>query len=285
MYNQQLQYINLSYNVIEFINEDSFLHFKALQVLDLSYNDIIFFSCYAFAITQTRNDLYLNIEFNPILEVTVNSFLYIDILVSDDGKLCCAIQVRDCRSRFLVNSCEALLHSEAVHITVWILGLIVIILNVGTCIYNNTVVADLKETQTKSNVLLLLINSLFCSDILCGIYLLILAISHSTYGALYSVYSYNWERSALCSVLSFISMLYFLMSSVSMIMIAVVRLYTIKKGLTASPEFVKLVKIVRAILWLVYISIVTVLTMNEDKNIIQNRICVMFFSQTMVQER
>ncbi len=86
-----------------------------------------------------------------------------------------------------------------------------------------------------------------------------------------------YTLSAVCSILSFISLLYFLMSSVTTIMIAVVRLYTIKKGITSKSEFSKVVKVVCITLWLNYIAMVTVLTLNGDRNI--SRLCIMFLSQ------
>ena len=231
--NPILQFLNLSNNYITSISEHTFSAMAKLRIIDLSTNSIIVLNTDAFF--PVHNLEYLNINHNPIhIDVIISGkTIAIHSLISDTGKLCCALKVKSCTTASCERlSCHTLLEYKTIYISVCSIGVIILCLNICALIYNNMTFA---MSKTKNNFLTQLVNALDICDILCGIYLLLLVLANDSYGKYFSIHASSWKNSSFCSVLSFISLTYLTMSPTVNILVSLIRLHVIKnKQITIS---------------------------------------------------
>lgn len=109
------------------------------------------------------------------------------------------------------SSCNELLKNDFLEVFVWIVSLLVACGNLGVIFIRLSI--DTRSLQT------LFINSLVSSDILMGIYLLIIGYKNVTYKGSYFEHDEKWRSSRSCTVAGVISLT---SSQVSLFMIVVV---------------------------------------------------------------
>ena len=191
------------------------LKLPSLQIMDLSHNQIDAIGPYAF---KGCPELQLvDLSNNTLHWITMKSFEGI----SSSGHVhmsnfdsCCFISYANCtfihpRSPFV--TCERLLINTGLMTALWILGIICISSNVGVLYYRwkerkgrkqkerkQKIAVQSLAAQQASLVQFLLISNLAASDLIMGIYMLILASTDAYYMEYFPSHSNAWRQSGMC---------------------------------------------------------------------------------------
>ncbi|XP_072046368.1 G-protein coupled receptor GRL101-like [Amphiura filiformis] len=138
-------------------------------------------------------------------------------LSADDYRFCCFFDnLLSCEtppSPFA--TCEGLLRRLSLRFCIWILGLSAIIGNIFVIVWRWK---DRKHSETNKVQILLIIN-LAISDLLMGIYMLIIGGADAFYGHRYYLYGETWREHGLCKFAGIISVL---SSEASVFMVTVI---------------------------------------------------------------
>lgn len=164
----------------------------------------IFFT-YIIALSEVCLPLAIMRKVNPVVIVSLcirNHFSKTSMYVPD---CCYALQIHPmltCKAvaTSAFSSCEDLLKDKALAVVVWI----IITLSVAGNLSSILIGATLKERDRTQR---LLITNLGVSDLLNGVYLLIIAINDRRWAGQYFNKDREWRSSFLCNLTGFISML------------------------------------------------------------------------------
>ncbi|XP_033752655.1 G-protein coupled receptor GRL101-like [Pecten maximus] len=121
-----------------------------------------------------------------------------------------------------ISSCFALVGSTALRVCLWIIGMSALVGNIFVIIYR--LFLD-RENITKSYSLFTL--NLAISDLLMGVYLLIIGIFDAYYDGVYAWNDQKWRNSALCTTAGVLSSVSSEMSTFVILMVTVDRLIVI----------------------------------------------------------
>ena len=206
--------LNLSNNLIEFFNENVFLGLGSLKKLDLSGNNLAGLRKETFIPLKVIH--HLTLKDNQLQDVTEDTFDTVPtlrILHTDAYKFCCiASQVEECTPEAdEFSSCQDLMANPTLQISIWVLGLVATFGNIFVIIWR--VISDRHRISS------FYILNLGCSDLLMGVYLLIIASVDLSYRGVYIVYAESWRSSGLCKLAGIIAML---SSELSVFMLTVI---------------------------------------------------------------
>ena len=169
---QNLRELNLSHNLISTITASTFEGLISLERLDISGNKIQQYS------KESFSDLRLM------------------FLQSDHYKFCCLAKMSKnaCIPKpDEFSSCTAMMKIPALRISLWVIGFIATIGNVGV------IVVKFKRKQSRvTGAPYLLITSLACSDLMMGVYMIIIAAVDMQYAETYIEHDEVWRGSTLC---------------------------------------------------------------------------------------
>ncbi|KAH9498144.1 hypothetical protein Btru_008373 [Bulinus truncatus] len=206
-----LEVIDLSYTSVESLPENIFGPLHSLRMLDLSYTKIHKFENMGLPRYFTLD--ILNIEGVLMREITVDFYKGLTVntsLMSSYFKLCCPqmlgknIHSGKCHAPDdAISSCKHIVGDTLKRILVWVVGLLTIAGN-GIVLVYRVVWNREKIFQTAYG---LFVTGLAVSDLLMGVYLMIIAVVDVVCADVYVVYDESWRKSFLCNFSGFLSTL------------------------------------------------------------------------------
>ena len=261
--------INISY-----LPNTLFQDLRALEFLNVSRNEVNSIS--SKILHELTNLLTLDLTKNPLYWIQKESFEHIPkrtVVYVDEYATCCFVTSGDCsfteeRSPFI--SCKRLLPFTILRIVIWIVSFVTVAGNLFVLIKR------IKNKPSRVNVQFLLITNLSFSDLMTGVYLIILLSVDLWYKEYFPSHSDSWRHSSLCKVAGALSLLSSEASVFLITLISIDRFMSIKFPLSAAKLGNKSVKVVLAILWLVagLISIASMLIPLKSDLYEASEICV-----------
>ncbi|XP_044177331.1 G-protein coupled receptor GRL101-like [Acropora millepora] len=219
-YSRNLINLYLQENTLEVLPNEGFNGLSRLKILDISNNRIkrIFSKTFAglssLEILKMQNNLLSlkNFPFNAFDGLRNLKELYVDEFI-----LCCyadeavagTIKCHSPKDEF--SSCFDLMKNRGVQVCVWILGL--------TALFGNLIVILMRVVvKEENNVQSVLLTNLAISDLLMGIYLLIIAIKDVQWQGEYFLHDFRWRSGVPCALTGVVSMI---SSEVSVLLLTV----------------------------------------------------------------
>ena len=222
MYN--LKILNLSYTGVERVNNGGFHSLQDLRVLDLRGCPMKEFDLGAFSGVQRLEELY-----------GTNPKLCCPSTVENNVKLAVCSVPTDSQT----TTCDSLLQCNSYRLILIIFASLAIAGNMGSFVYR--VFLNREESSHSCGVV---VTHLCVSDLLMGIYLVIIGVADSLYGSRYFLTSETWRSSGACKAAGFLSLLSSEVSAFFICILTVDRLAAIRytrSGLRfrkASAEFI-----------------------------------------------
>lgn len=211
-----LRHLLLRSNLINEIEDGAFRSLNSLVSLDMRGNDIRYFTKTVFSdLKSLRN------------------------LSTDAFKFCCLMSSQIPADRCLplpdeISDCEDLMSSVLQRSCIWAIGIIAC---VGNCVVITWRYREYQKRNYYSRVNSTLLLSLGCSDLLMGIYLIIIAGVDVYYRGCYIENADNWRQSFLCNVSGFISTVSSEASVFTLVLIALNRCFELCKPLNFKYKF------------------------------------------------
>ena len=259
------------------------LKLPSLYIMNLSSNQIDTIASHAFKLCPQLQ--LVDLSDNTLHWVTMMSFEGLSgtahIHVSNYDS-CCFIDLANCtsiqpRSPFL--SCERLLINTGLMTVLWILGILCISSNLGVLYYRwkerrkgkqkerkLTIAVQSPAAQEAALVQFLLISNLTTSDLLMGIYMLILAYTDAYYMEYFPSHSDTWRQSAICITAGALAILSSECSVFLITLISVDRFLGIMFPLSDRRLRPKSAKIAISAMWFVALAITAVTLALSLKN-------------------
>ncbi|XP_067041831.1 uncharacterized protein [Acropora muricata] len=218
-YTRNLIHLYLQENEIEELPNEGFNGLSRLKILDLNKNRIKRLFSKTFAglssleiLKMQNNSLSLkNFPFNAFDGLRNLREIYLDefILCCYAGRAAAGVNCHSPKDEF--SSCFDLMKNKGVQVCVWILGL--------TALLGNLIVLLMRVVAKEDNkVQSILLTNLAISDLLMGIYLLIIAIKDVQWQGEYFLHDFGWRSGVPCAVTGVLSMI---SSEVSVLMLTV----------------------------------------------------------------
>ena len=234
-----LRVLNFSGNHISMINSEILVNnsIAQIEIIDLR-----------------QNDLYL------VAPKSFSKFYNVTVLV-DNEATCCFIATAHCsgtipRSQFL--TCGRLLPNQIQRLNMWILGLFAILSNFGVLFHRY------RNKEKENKVQLLFISNLSISDMIMGIYMIIITSADLYYKRMFP--SELWRVSFPCKFAGTLSVLSSEASVFFVTLISVDRLIGIRYPFSTYRIGTKTSRILSLVLWLTAISISIVSTVLSSVN-------------------
>lgn len=171
----------------------------------------------------------------------------------DQFILCCyaieAIPNLNCQSpKSAFSSCEDLMKNNLLRMCIWILGLLALIGNIFVIVWR-------VKMRDDNRVQSFMLTNLACTDLLMGVYLLIIAIKDLQWKGEYFKHDVTWRRSHLCRIAGALSMLSGEVSVLMLLAITADRLICVVFALKVRPLSLKSARIICASIWMIGITI------------------------------
>ena len=196
----RVYFISLNNNLIQKLPSQLFKSGVSLQVLNLANNHL----------TTLESDIFETCKVLENLDMRGNDLKWIDkdafkgihnitkVLVDDYGT-CCFVKSAECyavKPKPVYLTCERLLSNQGLRISMWVLGF-------GALFGNILIImhwfSRWRGNSVKHNHFLLMVN-LSLSDLMMGIYLLILTSVDAYYADYFPSFAEKWRQSILCKV-------------------------------------------------------------------------------------
>ena len=199
--NRFLQTLYLSDNQLQFISFHLLDNLVNLEFLDLSNNRLT----HILRLGQITHLSTLNLVRNPLTGITFENFDGVPdtvTLVVDQSVVCvCYMNSSDTcyntkdRSPYL--TCSSLLSSTVLSMFTWILGICATVGNVFVLWWKQS-----KYEGRKNKVQFILLSNLALSDLLMGIYMIIIASADAYYRKHFPMNAEEWRSGSLCRIAS-----------------------------------------------------------------------------------
>ena len=218
---EKLTTLDLSQQKLTYVSDDTFIGLSSLTILNLKKNAIIDIENDAFSGLQSLMSLV--IRENNVQNIGQKSFLPLTNLTSlrtDAFKFCCMVDVQNCTpvaDEF--SSCDDLLANPTLQVMIWVMALTSLLGNLFVIIWRCA-----KGGLSTASALVL---NLGVSDLLMGVYLLIIAIVDHTYRGSYIMHEEEWRNGFLCRSAGMLSMLSSEMSVFTMLVMTLDRVKAI----------------------------------------------------------
>ena len=247
-----LKALSLSNNRLSHLPPDLFRDLIALKLLNISSNDLNRLEPQLFK--PFRRLVTLELTNNPLLWVnrrTFDGLTQLTYIYVDNYATCCFIESARCTynvppSPFL--SCKRLLPFSFLRIVVWVVGISAIVGNLFV-LYSRC------GRGGKVTVQYLLITNLSLSDLIMGIYMLILISVDMRLTEYFPSHSKSWRQSTLCKVAGGLSLLSSEASVFFITLISIDRFQGIKYPFSDYRLRKTSAKILITILWLVAVAL------------------------------
>ncbi|KAG9511198.1 hypothetical protein GZH46_00237, partial [Fragariocoptes setiger] len=200
-----LQILNISSSRIHVLKRSTFDGLTSLRHLQLRANQIVEIEDMAFA--SLTSLVSLDLRGNDVRRFTKQVFAdlkSLQHLSTDSFKFCCLMAHQIPSDQCLplpdeISDCEDLMSSVLQRWCIWIVGVVAFIGNCVVIIWRSRQLNE-THTQISKRVDSALLLSLGCSDLLMGIYLIIIAIVDMWYRGQYIENSDNWRQSIWCTM-------------------------------------------------------------------------------------
>ncbi|XP_070208096.1 G-protein coupled receptor GRL101-like [Littorina saxatilis] len=248
----QLLILDLSYNLLNALSLLNLRDLSGLTWLDLSHNPLVplldlSFSAFlklasltnleTLLLTNTEVTSISNRALSPLsklvsLDLSDNKLTTygfemfqgvssLQILYSDDGKLCCEYFHQHSLDMCYapvdeLSSCSDLLRSDLFRVFLWTLSVLSIAGNAGVLVYRT-----IADEQSTSLPFRLLVKNLCASDLLMGVYLMMIGVADEQFRGQYVEKEREWRHSAWCTAAGFLA---FVSSEVSALVICCITL-------------------------------------------------------------
>ncbi len=220
--NNHLKILNLSLNNVANIEHDTFTNLQMLLCLDVSKNKIDRLVSGIFSHLKLLT--YLNLLENPIVFIVADIFSQIEMSVeihSTDVRFCCMKNIiKTCQVKMTwFESCEDLLDSVVLRVCIWLIGISSFIFNITSTVIHFLSFRHSKKANLSSKLFNFLAIFLNTADICYSVYLIALAGIDLYYRDIFLYHQIPWRQSILCSALTFLSLLSFVLSNFILILI------------------------------------------------------------------
>ena len=253
----KLKYLSLSNNKLRVLEYTMFKHMLLLRYLDISSNHIKTINSVRFGNYSVPPIVLIDLRQNKLFVLKPETFseFYNATVLVDNEATCCFITTVNCnatipRSQFL--TCGRLLPNMLQRVNMWILGLFALLSNLGVLFYRY-------HNKGKENkVQLLLISNLSISDMIMGVYMIIISSADLYYKRTFP--SELWRLSFACKFAGTLSVLSSEASVFFVTLISVDRLIGIRYPFSTHRIDTKTSRILTLVLWLTAMSISIVST-------------------------
>ena len=151
---------------------------------------------------------YLNIRANPVHSYDKESFgglTALQELHTDESKLCCSYfhpSLSRCHAPVdELSSCSDLLAQGFFRVFLWAFSVLAIVGNTGVLIYRLFV-----STHTSPPAFRVLVKNLCASDLLMGVYMMLIGVADAQYRGVYVAKEGEWTKSTACTISGFLSL-------------------------------------------------------------------------------
>ena len=260
---------------LQFLPEGIFYDLWQLGALDLSQNNLMELQYRPFQNFIHLNTL--NLTGNPLWWIKKETFKDLNETSNvfvDNYASCCFIEVAMCFSKppespFL--TCKRLLPYSVLRVGIWVVSILAIVNNLQSlCI-------RCKHRQKTNKVQFLLITNLSISDLLMGVYLIIVLSVDLYYADYFPTHSNAWRSSTLCNIAGSLSVLSSEASVFFITMISIDRAIAITMPFRVRRLGTKFTSAIVSFLWTMAfcISIVSFVLSGMDSDIYTvSEICV-----------
>ena len=151
---------------------------------------------------------YLDIRANPVHSYDKESFgglTALEELHTDESKLCCSYfhpSLSRCHAPVdELSSCSDLLAQDFFRVFLWAFSVLAIVGNTGVLIYRLFV-----STHTSPPAFRVLVKNLCASDLLMGVYMMLIGVADAQYRGVYVAKEGEWTKSTACTIAGFLSL-------------------------------------------------------------------------------
>ena len=242
-----LEKLSVAFNQVTFLSFNMFEDLHSLVELDLSGNRLQ-------TIPQIGHMTLLNkidLLGNPLTKITKNMFSGVKITASifvDQPEVCiCYLNGSDTCFNTIKPSpyltCNHLLSLTALTVFIWIIGC--------SAIFGNMFVVWWKRVKQRAEnkVQSLLLSNLAMSDLLMGIYMIIIASADVYYGQYFPMNAESWRSSILCRIAGTLAITSSEASVLFVTFISIDRCITIKFPYSIHKLRVKSTRLISALVW------------------------------------
>ncbi|OWF43884.1 G-protein coupled receptor GRL101 [Mizuhopecten yessoensis] len=200
---QSLTILNLSSSGIRNLGQRCFHDLTNLETLDIQNNH--------FEVQEFMFDGLDNLQY----------------LYADTYKMCCikpkSVLDENCFAPAdLISSCSNLIGSDFLRVCLWVIGLLALVGNIFVIIYRFVIdKGDLKKSQS------IFVINLSISDLIMGIYMILIGSVDTYYSGNYVVHDSNWRQGTLCVTAGCLSVISSEMSTFAILMITIDRFIVI----------------------------------------------------------
>ena len=242
-----LETLSVAFNLLTFLPFNIFENLHSLVQLDLSGNKLQ-------TIPQISHMVLLNkvhLFGNPLTKIAKNMFSGVSntaSIVVDQPEVCiCYLNDSDtCFNKLKPSpylTCNRLLPFTALTIFMWVIGF--------SSIFGNIFVVWRRLQQRAENkVQSLLLSNLAMSDLLMGIYMIIIASADIYYGEYFPMNAESWRSSVLCKIAGTLAITSSEASVLFVTFISIDRFITIKFPYSIHKLRVKSTKLISALVWI-----------------------------------
>ena len=263
--------INLSHNKLTSITNNLFFGLKRLRKIIISHNHIqilgenMFSSLHILHVLDIRNNVIESIDSSL-------SKLQIKLIMADERTSCCfSPKARCIAPEEVFSSCSDLIRGIILKVVVWLLAVVTIFGNIFVITWRLKYPSDDKQA--------FLILNLSISDLLMGIYLIIIAVNDIRYMGHYAYNAKQWQKNVICKICAFISTLSSEVSVCQLVLISMNRWCVVARPYAQNPFTDKLNKLITVILWIVasFLSMMPFFLHDYfGGHVAQNGVCLMF---------
>ena len=245
-----LEYLLLQNNDISKIDSTTFQDLVNLIYLDLSGNKLR-------GVPELKYSailLYLNLVSNPLLQVTLDSFVgfprYAELIVSQH-EICECYKPTNCtassdRSPYL--TCDRLLSDRVIVIMMWLIGLNAMFGNMFVLMWR-------KKNTKKAKFQDMLLSNLALSDFLMGVYMIILGSADIYFNDRFPLEAETWRSGVTCRIAGAISVISSEASVFFVTLISVDRFIGIKYPMSTKKLGKKLTLVIISTTWIVSVAL------------------------------
>ncbi|XP_078372311.1 uncharacterized protein LOC144655983 isoform X2 [Oculina patagonica] len=215
-----LLHLYLQHNLLEELPDNTFFGLSKLRILSLEDNKIRRLTSKTFAGLSSLEKLNLELNSISLKDFSPDAFNGLTSLKEirlDEFILCCYAEkatpgVHCVSPKDEFSSCSDLMKNKAVQVCVWILGLSALLGNLFVILMRVIV-------KEKNKVHSFLLTNLAMSDLLMGVYLLIVAVKDVQWQGEYFKHDINWRSGSMCALTGVLSMV---SSEVSVLMLTLI---------------------------------------------------------------
>ncbi|XP_072042729.1 uncharacterized protein [Amphiura filiformis] len=277
-----LEYLTLSGNGLTYLESFTFQHLESLLVLKMGENKLLEIQKDAF-----KGNLHLqlvDLTFNPLGRLTYDSLSELEnnTTISVDSEAVCKCIIHQdkgprCAARKDLSpylSCEPLLYKEVIRLTVWLLGLSIIVAN-SVVIFWGCVQLRKEKTKRDEVKQKLLIVNLAAADLLMGLYLLILGAVDNHYGTYFPFHAEKWRTSLLCKFSAVLSVLSSEASLFFLTLISFDRFWSLKNISRQNLLHTRMSRVIATVaIWALAIVLSTIPLGLDDEDFEFSQVCI-----------